>query len=111
MIIYTNQTSKKRKNPTKKERDLQNSWNELINKYAPTKKTVIKVKPYVPPKPHVRETPKIPSLNSECGAATKPIHGKVYTGTAIIGIGTLHKSNAVPIFSEAEAKDQASMRR
>ena len=25
------------------------------------------------------------------------------------GIGTLHKSNAVPIFSNEEAKDQANM--
>jgi len=29
----------------------------------------------------------------------------------MIGIGTLHKSNAVPIFTDEEAKDQASMRR
>jgi hypothetical protein len=29
----------------------------------------------------------------------------------MIGIGTLHKSNAVPIFTEEEAKDQANMRR
>jgi hypothetical protein len=29
----------------------------------------------------------------------------------MIGIGTLHKSNAVPIFSDDEAKDQATMRR
>ena len=34
-----------------------------------------------------------------------------YTGDKMIGIGTLHKSNAVPIFSDEEAKDQAKMRR
>ena len=34
-----------------------------------------------------------------------------YTGTKIIGIGTMHKSNAVPIFSNEEAKDISSMRR
>lgn len=34
-----------------------------------------------------------------------------YTGTKIIGIGTMHKSNAVPIFSDDEAKDISSMRR
>jgi hypothetical protein len=43
--------------------------------------------------------------------ATKPNTGKVYTGTAMLGIGTLHKSNAVPIFSAEDAKDQANMRR
>jgi hypothetical protein len=45
------------------------------------------------------------------GTCTKPIHGKVYTGTAMKGIGTLHKSNAVPIFTDQEAIDQANMRR
>jgi hypothetical protein len=35
----------------------------------------------------------------------------VYTGGNIIGIGTLHKSNAVPIFSQQEAKDISAMRR
>lgn len=34
-----------------------------------------------------------------------------YTGTKMIGIGTLHKSNAVPVFSDDEAKDMARMRR
>ena len=34
-----------------------------------------------------------------------------YTGDKMLGIGTLHKSNAVPIFSDEEAKDQARMRR
>jgi hypothetical protein len=36
---------------------------------------------------------------------------KVYTGTKILGIGTMHKSNAVPIFSDNEAKEISSMRR
>ena len=34
-----------------------------------------------------------------------------YTGDKIVGIGTLHKSNAVPVFSEQEAKELSSMRR
>lgn len=34
-----------------------------------------------------------------------------YTGSKIIGIGTMHKSNAVPIFSDEEAKDISRMRR
>lgn len=36
---------------------------------------------------------------------------KVYTGTAMLGIGTLHKGNAVPVFSEQEAIDISRMRR
>ena len=39
------------------------------------------------------------------------LNAEVYTGTAIKGIGTMHKSNAVPIFSNEEAQDIAKMRR
>lgn len=35
----------------------------------------------------------------------------VYTGTNMLGIGTMHKSNAVPIFSQDSAQEIASMRR
>ena len=34
-----------------------------------------------------------------------------YTGTLVKGISTMHKSNAVPIIDEREAKEHASMRR
>lgn len=34
-----------------------------------------------------------------------------YTGTKMLGIGTMHKSNAVPIFTDDEAKAISSMRR
>ena len=44
------------------------------------------------------------------GGSTAPVH-KVYTGNKILGIGTMHKSNAVPIFSDEEAQDIARMRR
>ena len=43
------------------------------------------------------------------GSSTAPVH-KVYTGTKVLGIGTMHKSNAVPIFSNEEAHDIATMR-
>ena len=36
---------------------------------------------------------------------------KVYTGTMVKGIATMHKSNAVPVFSDEEAVDIARMRR
>jgi len=41
--------------------------------------------------------------------ASKP--SPVYTGTKVLGIGTMHKSNAVPIFSDEEAIDISKMRR
>ena len=55
-------------------------------------------------------TAHIKSLNSGLGTATlKP--AKVYTGTMVKGIATMHKSNAVPVFSDQEAVDISSMRR
>lgn len=40
---------------------------------------------------------------------TKP--SPVYTGSKVVGIATMHKSNLVPIFSDDEAKEVSSMRR
>ena len=54
--------------------------------------------------------PKIPSLNSGLGVATLA-PAKVYTGTKVKGIATMHKSNAVPVFSDEEAIDISKMRR
>jgi hypothetical protein len=36
---------------------------------------------------------------------------KVYTGNKVKGIATMHKSNAVPVFSDEEAVDISKMRR
>jgi len=57
-----------------------------------------------------RETPTINSLPFTGGACVKPAE-KVYTGTKVKGIGTMHKSNAVPIFSDEEAVEISKMRR
>ena len=34
-----------------------------------------------------------------------------YTGTKVLGIGTMHKSNSIPVFSDQEAVDISKMRR
>lgn len=60
--------------------------------------------------PPGRETQHIASLPFTGGPCVLPPQ-KVYTGTKIKGIGTMHKSNAVPIFSDEEAQDIAKMRR
>jgi hypothetical protein len=57
-----------------------------------------------------RQTPHIPSLSTGVGTAVKA-PDKVYTGNKIIGIGTLHKSNAVPVFSNEDAIAISKMRR
>lgn len=42
---------------------------------------------------------------------TAPARQGVYTGTAMLGVATMHKSNAVPVFTEQSAKDISTMRR
>ena len=111
-MIFTSPGKSKKRKPTAKQRELQNSWELLIKKY--TTKTVVKPQQlsdvYSLGKPACRETPKIPSLPFSGGPCTKK-ENPVYTGTKIKGIGTMHKSNAVPIFSDEEAIDIATMRR
>ena len=60
--------------------------------------------------PPGRETKYIPSHGDATGVATLA-PAKVYTGTKVKGIATMHKSNAVPVFSDEEAKSISSMRR
>lgn len=110
-IIYTHQRSRKRK-PTAKQRELAREWEELVAKYAPKSKTKGEklALESLQSKPYRRETPQYPSLNSNDYVAYKK-ETLQYTGDKMKGIGTLHKSNAVPIFTDEEAKDQAAMRR
>ena len=64
----------------------------------------------LPKIPLNRDTKHIPSRDSGSGIGARK-NTPIYTGGNIIGIGTLHKSNAIPIFSEQEAKDISAMRR
>ena len=36
---------------------------------------------------------------------------QTYTGTNMVGVATMHKSNSVPVFSAEDAKDISRMRR
>jgi SRSO17 transposase len=111
MLIYTNQRSRKR-NPTAKQRELQAEWQELVNRtkshFSADKK--VNNTHFSAPKPFVRETEYIPSKDTGYYNTFKKAD-LYYTGDKMKGIGTLHKSNAVPIFTDEEAKDQANMRR
>jgi len=59
--------------------------------------------------PEGRSTAHIKSVDTGGNATLKP--AKVYTGTKVKGIATMHKSNAVPVFSDEEAVDISKMRR
>ena len=51
------------------------------------------------------------SSNASFKGSTARIQPKVYTGTEIIGIAQMHKSNAVPIRGKKQAIEIAHMRR
>lgn len=92
---------------------LESEWQKLKDKYAPTSKIKFERKSFVAPKPLRRDAdqPRIPSLDTGVQGAVTVRKPMQYTGDNIVGIGTMHKSNAVPIFSDQEAKDISSMRR
>lgn len=90
----------------------QAQWAKLAPKPAATKFQVTPARSISPQYPPGREpTVIIPSKSDTPGAVAARPADKVYTGTKIKGIGTMHKSNAVPIFSDEEAEDIAHMRR
>jgi hypothetical protein len=89
-------------------------WEKVKAKYTSSVKNATKVtkKTYTPPVMLRRDTgPRIPSLDTGHKGAVTVKQTPKYTGDKIVGIGTMHKSNAVPIFSDQEAKDISSMRR
>ena len=99
-------------------RELDESWRELLKRQGAEaeqkRQTRVMKAPALDYKlttPPGRTTSNnIPSRNTGEGIATTKAIPQ-YTGTKIIGIGTMHKSNAVPIFSDEEARDISTMRR
>ena len=75
--------------------------------YNSPKKTMADVMPRTPPG---RETVAVPSQDTGWVPCVRAPDTE-YTGSKIKGIGTMHKSNAVPVFSDEEAKEISSMRR
>lgn len=98
--------------------ELQRSWDQLAPRFS-TKKLPAQKMPAGtfrplqsgPKYPPGREPQAIPSRPDTPGTIAARPADKVYTGTAMRGIGVLHKSNSVPIFTDEEAIDIARMRR
>lgn len=101
----------------RKARELEESWRELLKRQgveAEEKKRARAMKApaldYRLTAPPGRATSThIPSRDT--GGNATLAAPKVYTGSEMIGIGQLHKSNAIPIFKKSDAEDLAKMRR
>jgi len=103
----------------RKARELDESWKELQKKWAveiedKKRKRAMTAAPlkgnYSLTIPEGRNTTShLKSVDTGGNALLKP--SPVYTGTKVKGIATMHKSNAVPVFSDEEAQDISKMRR
>ena len=102
----------------RKARELDESWKEIQKRWGVEtedrkRKRALTAEPlkghYSLAIPADRSTAHIPSRDTGGNATMAP--AKVYTGTKVKGIATMHKSNAVPVFSDEEAIDISRMRR
>ena len=102
----------------RKARELDESWKELQKRWAieaedKKRKRALTAEPlkghYSLTIPEGRGTSHIPSRDTGGNATLKTPN--VYTGTMVKGIATMHKSNAVPVFSDEQAIDISKMRR
>ena len=103
----------------RKARELDESWKELQKRWAveaedKKRRSGLAAPPlngsYSLSIPEGRNTTAhIKSVDTGGNALLKP--SPVYTGTKVKGIATMHKSNAVPVFSDQEAQDISKMRR
>jgi hypothetical protein len=98
-------------------RELDESWNALQKQWGIDKENRARSRASIADvwKPEANSyrgatNPRIPSLNTAGGNAGLAPQ-KIYTGTKVKGIATMHKSNAVPVFSDEEAIDISKMRR
>jgi len=101
----------------RKSRELDASWKEMQAKWAldadeKKRQRALAAEPLaykLSAPPGRGNTHHIPSVNT--GGTATMAAPKVYTGTKVKGIATMHKSNAVPVFSDEEAIEISRMRR
>jgi len=101
----------------RKARELDAAWKELLKKQGidadeRRRSRAMKAEPLqykLTAPPGRGNTHHIPSVST--GGNATLASPKVYTGTMVKGIATMHKSNAVPVFSDEEAVEISRMRR
>ena len=117
-VYFTTTSFKKRKkqkftnvDAAKRSRENQKSWQNILLDYDVKKVSKnIQSLQRKPVSYRGSELPRIPSVKHTWEPCTKSAD-KVYTGDAIVGISTMHKSNAVPVFNKQAAIDISKMRR
>jgi hypothetical protein len=103
----------------RKAREQEESWKELQKRWAVEIEDKKRTRALSAPSLSSTYSLKIPegrnttahikSVDTGGNAVLKP--SPVYTGTMVKGIATMHKSNAVPVFSDEQAVDISKMRR
>ena len=101
----------------RKARELDASWQELQKKWDVDaddrrRKRAMAAEPlnYKLTTPVGRTTSRDLPSRVTPGGSTAPVH-KVYTGDKVLGIATMHKSNAVPVIDQAQMEEISRMRR
>jgi len=103
----------------RKYRELQSDWHDLQKKWGVEQETK-KQKRAMAAQPLVysldtpigrTNTHHIKSLDTGHSGPVSSKPAQKYTGSKMIGVGQLHKSNAVPVFCDQDAIDIARMRR
>ena len=104
----------------RKARELDESWKELQKKWGIEAEEKKRTRALSAPSLSSAYSLKIPEgrnttahiKSRDTGAGNATLKApNVYTGTKVKGIATMHKSNAVPVFSDEEAIDISKMRR
>lgn len=100
--------TKERKAAEENMQKLELKWDKLYGKVTQVKRRPAEFPVLCPPPG--RETKVYKSMVTPGGDATKKAANQ-YSGSSMLGVGTMHKSNMVPIFNTEEAKAISSMRR
>ena len=103
----------------RKARELDESWKEMQKRWGIEAEEKKRARALAAPSLSGNYSLKIPegrnttahikSVDTGGNATLAP--AKIYTGTMVKGIATMHKSNAVPVFSDEQAIDISRMRR
>ena len=101
----------------KRARELEASWQDLLKRQGVEAEQKRQTRAMKAPALDYKLTTPVGRTNThhipsrDTGGNATLSAPKVYTGTKVKGIATMHKSNAVPVFSDEEAVEISRMRR